>query len=527
MQQLQPVYDSLTAADWKFVQDIHDLYESFVPRVDAINRKINGVSLKLVPPIPYTVRTKDGQTIQMRGGYVPISYDTIASKHSEKRAAEATAQMALIAARQGSSVVDYFTKARVKQVKNRPISLDLAKSLKGVQDVIHYIHWREWSLDANKLLNAIDEPIRVHYGKSTLDEFKEWIVDITAGQHKIETESERIFSSIARNVSRASLAFNVISAAKQITGLPVSMAIVGKKNVANSFLKCMSGRKALKQMVMDKSNLMKVRGDTFLQNLADVNTKLEDQSAVNNFLDKWSYVLIAGMQQQVDMITWYAGYQKALGEGNDEERSIQLADRWLIDSQGSGLEIDLAKQERQRGAIRLLMVFSSYMETQLNTHHRIFTAPTSLGNKLHDLILVDIVPVAMATAIGAALTIGDDDDDLAAKFTSDLIYQFIGGFVGIRELSPVIEHFIRDGHVSSNGPAGLRMLKDLDTLAIQLDQGEFDIALAKSAVNIAGDLTGAPSGAINRAITGTAALAQNKTDNPGAIVFNYRGKLDQ
>ena len=68
------------------------------------------------------------------------------------------------------------------------------------------------------------------------------------------------------------------------------------------------------------------------------------------------------------------------------------------------------------------------------------------------------------------------------------------------------------------------MIADAGKLAVQVRQGEADDALRKSAINMAGDLTGIPSAQLNRTITGAKAIDEGKTSNPAAIVFGYKEK---
>jgi hypothetical protein len=54
----------------------------------------------------------------------------------------------------------------------------------------------------------------------------------------------------------------------------------------------------------------------------------------------------------------------------------------------------------------------------------------------------------------------------------------------------------------------------MNKLGVQVGQGELDMALFKAANNVGGLLFHYPAGQVNRAVEGTAALIDGKTDNP-------------
>ncbi len=83
-EQIQPVLDKLTASDWRFVQSVWDYFESFRPQIAEKERRVNGKEPDWVEPKAQTVRTADGQTLQLKGGYYPIKYDPRASNRADQ-----------------------------------------------------------------------------------------------------------------------------------------------------------------------------------------------------------------------------------------------------------------------------------------------------------------------------------------------------------------------------------------------------------------------------------------------------------
>lgn len=526
MAQVKPVLDTLTAADWKFVQGMWDHFESYRERVGDMEKLINGVEPEWVEARPFSVKAAGGEIIMMRGGYAPVIYDPRANGRAQSFAAEKDAKDMMQAARVASTVSKSFTKARVEEVKGRPLMLSLDAMIGGVQDTIHYLHWQPWIIDANRMIKALDAPLREHYGAEVVKQLREWAGDNAAGVRPARDAAERAVTNLARNVSFAGLAFNVLSAAKQVTGYSQSVAVIGAKWMGKGVAHTLkSPRKAYLEAV-EKSDFMKKRATTRMRDLAEVNNTVQDQGKVRDFLDKGGYAMMLAMQSAVDLPTWWGGYEKAINDGKDEIDAVAMADQAVIDAQGSGLQKDLSSIERATGAIRLLTGFMSFMNTTLNVNYRVFKSEQSVPAKAFDLVMVNAIPVALSMILAAALTPGDSGDDdpekVAKKLAADGLGFMLGQFVGLREIQQIGYAAMGMPQGDYGGAVGLRMFGDTLKLAKQVGQGSWDDAARKAAVNFAGDWFRLPAAQINRSVTGIEALAEGKTTNPGAILTGYQ-----
>ncbi|MCB1914009.1 MAG: hypothetical protein KDG53_19275, partial [Rhodocyclaceae bacterium] len=160
--QLKPVLQSLTAAEWHAVQAIWDHFETYRPQIAAKERRVYGKEPAWVEPRAFDVSTADGQNVSLRGGYYPIKYDPAASQRAEEHADAEGAQRQLRGAYTSATTRRSFTKARVEEVNGRPLLYSLAGVYGGVNDVIHDLAWHEWLIDTNRLLRSqtIDSAIR-------------------------------------------------------------------------------------------------------------------------------------------------------------------------------------------------------------------------------------------------------------------------------------------------------------------------------------------------------------------------------
>jgi len=524
--QIEPVLATLSAADWQFVQGMWDYYESFRPRVGAMERLINGVEPNWVEAVPLEVKTSDGITLQLRGGYAPVVYDPRANGKSASFADQKDAKAMMQAARVASTVSKSFVKARAEEVKGRPLLLSLNAMVGSLQDTIHYLHWQPWIIDANRLIKAMDAPMRRYYGSEVVHQLRQWTGDNAAGSQPTRNAAERKMVELARNVTFAGLAFNVLSAAKQVTGYTQSISVIGAKWMARGVAHAMRNPRQAYLQAVDKSSFMAKRATTRMRDLAEVNATVQDTGKVRKALDQGGYVMMLAMQSAVDVPTWWGGYEKAIDAGQDEDMAVALADQAVIDAQGSGLQKDLASLERATGAFRLLTGFMAFMNTTLNVNYRVLRSDQSVGAKAVDLVLVNALPTFMAMMLTAALTPGDSGEDdaekLATKYLKEQMNFMLGQLVGFREIAQLGAAFAGDPGGDYGGAVGTRMAADILKLAKQVGQGDIDAPLRKSVVNAAGDMFKLPAAQINRTINGIEALADGKTQNPGAVLTGYQ-----
>lgn len=530
--QVQPVLESLTAEELQAVQAIWDHFESYRPEIGAKEKRVYGREPEWVAPSPFIVSTKDGQQVTLRGGYYPIKYDPMASQRAEEHADAESAQRQLKGAYTSATTRRSFTKSRAEEVSGRPLLYSLAGVYSGVNDVIHDLAWHEWLIDTNRLLRSqtIDRAIRNHYGPEVKAQFKKWSEDIAEGDKASTDAGDIAVNYLRQSVSVAGLGFNVVSAAMQPLGITQSIVRVGAQWVGRGVSKYIAHPVRLTREVNEMSEFMANRARTRNRELNELRNQVEGQTAVKEFVGKYAYFLMMRFQQAVDVPTWWGAYEKAVAEGNDDDRAIALADQAVVDAQGGGMLKDQAGIERTDPKGKLFTVFYSFMNTALNLGVATGMTEKSRAKQAADYALLYVIPPLLAYALKAALTPGDSGDDdpekIAKKLLAAQIDYLMGMMVYVRELSDVAKTLAGANDLGRDyqGPAGLRLVADAGKFAHQVAQGDMDDSLRKSFVNIIGDLFGLPSAQINRTITGVKAIHEGKTDNPAAIAFGFQEK---
>lgn len=537
LEQVLPVMRNLTAADWQFVQQVWDFFESYRPQIGAMERRISGKEPAWVEPRPLTVQTKDGQEVQLRGGYYPIVYDPAESGRAEQFADAEAAKQMMKGAFVASTTRSSFIKGRAEKVTGRPVMLTWDALFRGANDVIHRLAWQEWVIDANRLIknDSVDEAIRTGYGAETVKQFKNAIRDIAAGENaQVDTLSKGL-NYVRSGAAVAGLGLNLMNAMLQPLGLSQSMVRVGTRWVAMGAAEWAKSPVGLVRQVHEKSEFMRNRSRTQQRELNEIRSVVQGKSEVQQKLDAIMFMPMTSLQLIADMPTWWGAYQKALAQAPVdmdaelvEERAVKLADQSVIDAQGGGQTKDLAAVQRSQ-LLKLFTVFYGYFSTTYNlgverAKATNFRSPLEVMHLAWDYLLLFSAPAVLATIMKSALTPGGEEDDpekLAKKLASEQISYLMGMMIGVREATSFVQGITGTSQYGGgySGPAGLRFFSDLGKLGKQVSQGELDEALRRSLVNVGGVLLHLPSGQVNKTLDGINALNEGKTDNPAALLF--------
>jgi hypothetical protein len=526
LDQVQPVLDTLTKDEWTVVQKVWDYFETLRPLIAAKEMRVFGKE-----PAWIDAGSPVTDALGMRGGYYPIKYDPAASQRAEEHADAEGARRQLQGAYGAATTRRSFTKTRAEEVTGRPLLYTMAGLYQGVNDVIHDLAWHEWLIDANRLLRstAIDTAIRSHYGPHMVRQLKSWRDAVAEGDGGAQEAIDMALGRLRQGVSAAGLAFNVMSALMQPLGATQSIVRIGAQHFARGAMQYLANPVKATREVHEQSEFMANRARTRWRELNELRNKVQGQTAAKQKLAQYSYLLMMQMQQTVDVPTWLGAYEKALAAGSDEERSRSLADQAVIDSQGGGQTKDLAAIERGGPAQKLFTVFYSFMNTAQNLGYASRNTGQSKAKVAADTLMIYVVPALLGSLLKDALVPGNSGDwddwrKIVRKLLGEQISYVMGMFVVGREFAEAGKTAAgaTDHPRAYAGPAGVRVISDVGTLAKQAKQGEFDDAFRKALVNVAGDILALPSAQINRTVTGAKAIKEGKTHNPAALVFGYQ-----
>jgi hypothetical protein len=530
IQQAEAVLDTLTEAEWNFVQGVWDYIAEFKPQVAALERRLTGVEPEWIEPAP--IKTKYGT---YKGGYFPVKYDAELSSRSESFEAATDLRMGMKGAFNASATRNGFTKARADAVMNRPILLSYNAIAQHVSEVTHRLAWQEWLIDSNRLLKALDNPIRQHYGAEILRTLRDTVVDIAAGDAPAKNGTETAINRLRVGSTVVGMGWRVTTALLQPSGLAQSWVRVGGKYMARGVAQFMKSPLASGEFVNSKSKLMTDRGRTMQREINEVLNTIRAGDKVSAFKASY-FTLIGKMQRTVDIPTWLGAYEKATDQLNlqnagsaDERKAIEeqaaaLADQSVLDAQSGGQLKDLAKVQRGSPLQKIFTNFYSYFSATYNLNveavrRTSFKSPSQVAMLATDLVLLNSVPVLFSVALKELLKgeCGEDLECLTKKLGHEQLGFLFGQMVLLREMGVAIDVAAGGQGFGYQGPAGLRFFADLYKLGQQANQGDADMAFFKAANQVGGALLHYPAGQINATVEGIMAIEEGKVDGMGIL----------
>lgn len=533
LQDVMPILSEFTAEQLKAAQEIWDLMDSYRPELAELERETKGKEPEWIEPRRLTIRSSDGQMVTLRGGYFPVVYDPALNQRVADQQESEEASRAARAAKARSVTQQSFTKARANEVNGRPLLLTLDAVFSGIEAVIHDLSFRRYSIDAGKLLRSkrIQDAIREHYGAESIRQLRNFVDDLVAGPQRLNDSGERASSFIRQNVSASGLALNVVNWTQQPFGIHNAVVRLGggaegAKWVGLGMVKYMKNPVAATREAMQASAFMKNRPRTRFRELNEIRNKVQFEG----LRAKVTPFMMSGMvysQLIADTVAWHAARARAVHENPaiDDESLIAVADQVVRDSQGGGEMVDLSAIERGSPMMKLFTVFFNFQNTGTNLAYLSLNTRRGAAKRAVDMFMVFVMPVLVNHLAKEIFRPGDDDkdkDEILKKLLVDQLTYLTGSFAFVREINTATEKLFGEGYGGYQGPSGLRPFVDLAKLAEQANQGEMDDAMRKAIVNMAGDVFGAPSAAINRAITGAQALHEGKTENPLVIGFGFK-----
>ena len=493
----QAVIDSLEQADWDFVNGLIKQIDAFWSEISSQERRMNGYAPGKVKAEPF--RSRLG--IQP-GGYFPISYDVNRSpKNRRSKIAEQTAYVVGSAA--NKTTAHGHAMARSQGLGPLNLSLDVAS--RHITQVIHDLSYREPLADISKWMGdrRFRETIHDYFGPAKLETLEAWRGDM-ARRDMSQNFADRALRYVRNGVSIMTLGFNVGSAAVQIAGIGPSMQRVGVVNFARGFSRLFHNPEQAEtglKFIYGKSEFMKTRNDTMIREVREALRQLRGTGRLDSIRSA-AYWMITKAQTMVDAPTWMAAYEKSLAEGKADDAAIKIADQVVADTQGSGLAADLTGVQRSQFT-QLFTVFFTPAVVTFNSSanaiaefRRAGLSPQSVGQLVLDFLTIYMIPAAITVGIKAAMgaAVGGADDDketIKHKIAMETVASVFNNFVGVRELSGIIEGF------SYSGPAGVRPIAEVGRSIQQLsqlydgDKGGFqadqlDAGLAKALANVTG-----------------------------------------
>lgn len=530
--------------DWEFVQDVWDMVNGYWPEISALEKRRKGVTPKKVEGDPfyaeYATATPgpNGGTmtgsIQMKGGYFPISPDPSRSIRAQEQSADQWAREMSMGMGAASMTRRNHTKARIGTGQEaRPLWLSFGVIPRHMNMVLRDLELGEATHNAQRFMRqpTIKAGVVDRLGMEAYTTMDLWLKDVAVGDLPTGDAFTAIVDRLRANASIAYMGFSISTLVQQFTGLTNSAAAMGSGGrgwkwvgVGMKQLRRAYSRDGEMNMaaIYEASEFMANRTATMTRDINETMQLFEGK--VGNKLglppgyQKIFLMHIQKAQSIVDAVTWLGALEQARREGKADDVAVEYADN-IVRSQASGLLQDLSGLERgsftnanrfNRWA-KMFTFMYSYYGAKFNLVYGKY-ADYQAGRASAIEATVDVISLIWVDALLSAIVMGrlpdedDSDDDFAVRWLKWMTQQPANMFPMVREVSSALQGF--DG--SAGGAFG-GFIKAASDLYTQVNQGEVDAAFARATVMFVGLTIGLPATQINRLIN-VAERASNGKD---------------
>jgi GNAT superfamily N-acetyltransferase len=521
---VQTALQTLDARDWAFVQEAWDYIDSYWPAIKETQKRRIGIAPPKVEANAFTVTTRDGQQVELKGGYYPLKYnsrlDAKARQHEMDQAFERMRAGTLSSAQSKYG----HTQERVGSGK-QPVMLSMTVLHSHINNVIMDLALGDAVNYVDRVLtrSQVRQALISTGNLDALETWKLWLKDTATGEIGARTGTEQVAQFVRLGFTKSKVGFNAMTVVLQLTGLAQTIPVVGSKHVGQAALDMAGRPRAAIRQVMDDSAFMRTRYElnTFNKDIAAVQDALRSGAPVGKgsgfiggFINavravqlppqmvNWAFFGIRQTQILVDTTTWLAGYRKAAGMGKSHAEAVLYADGIVENAQTSGMFSDRAAIERgtfsettrQSEFVKLWTTLGSYMLAKGNiafeSYRRTdFRSPSSILGFGSDVLLLFAAEALLMAAIKGGWP--DDDESWWWWTTKTVVTQATGTIPLIREVPGM-------AYGGGNTPIGATA-GDIYRAYQQTSQGEVDEGLIKAYTNLIGTATGLPSAQINRA----------------------------
>jgi hypothetical protein len=361
--------ENLTKEDWQAIQKIWDLIDGYWPQIAELQKRLTGVVPEKVERV--TVETPFG-TIE--GGYYPLVFDSEYSYKTFTRDQKQSVSELLEANFLRPATKKGHTIERVGSA-GLPVKLDIGVISQHINNVIHDLAYREAVLSVDKVIQdkRTQDAVERVAGKEVHRMLRPWLANVASSNRMMLEPGEEIAKFFRKNATIVNMGFKLTTGIVQPLGYTQSIEMLGEKWAMHGLAQFYGNplkAKALKELVFEKSVMMRNRMNSFDRDIHDSIAKLKKEKGPISEVQQWAFTHIGFMDMAVSIPTWKAGYDKSLAEGMSEKDAVAQADKIIRMSQSAGGTKDLAMIAQGNEYKRLLTMFYTYFSSMYNLMRR-------------------------------------------------------------------------------------------------------------------------------------------------------------
>ena len=359
---MMQVLGKLTAKDWKLIQGVWDMLETYVPDIREHEVACSGVDPRMIEAMPSTVMSADGEMVNLRGGYYPIRYD------GEKSIRVADLDEAHALFKSGSvfaATTDHsYTKSRALRV-NRPLLLETTTLFDHLLEVGYDIAMRKPIMDVHRVLKdeRIQTLIANSYGQGMTRAVNNWLKELASSQRVAMSRDEKLLKALRTRASVAFVGFRVQAIPLDMVQNVLTAAWKhGAKVTLDSIARSLLSFDYIDQykFAVSKSPFLRDKYSHLDQNLADLRRSIFEESKFRKYLDMAFFAPDMAADFLVQVPIWRHFYDKALMEGKTEHEAITIAESKIKEIGTDTTKPGLSAIQRGTEAQKLYRMFYSY-----------------------------------------------------------------------------------------------------------------------------------------------------------------------
>ena len=496
---LRPEFDqalsALRKSELEFVQGVWDTLNGLLPDIKAKALRVSGVEPKLKKVTPFQVKTVDGHTVEMQGGYYPLKGDPVLNDVGRRQQ-----DPSLLDARGFSRPTTSTSHLKEVTGATYRLMLDYEHVLsQHLADVINDTAAGEaidqvYRFISNKRVRQI---IQETLGEKEANEFLPWLQDFANNKKGDPNEGGpliRFLMSRRTGMVAARLGGNLGSYLVQAGDIFKALADPDVKTsyIAKAFLDIRRNPSDVIEQIREMSpNEMRHREENFNREIRDMLTSKtifdEKKAAVTEFVMQGFQV----MDRLVTFPVWLARYRQGLAEHGNSEQAIREADRVIARSFQAGDPRNMSRMMREQGMMKLFTTFQG----DANTWYGLISSSVRSGNPRS--ISLGIMALIFEQIVGQAIKnrLPDKDENKAGWLFEQALLAGVGKIPVFGDLAQFSIDKLKGKHASLENPTMQTMEKIFSVPKSVYDygQGKEDFqAVAQDAVEAAGLWLGIP-----------------------------------
>jgi hypothetical protein len=475
---IQAALSQLTAQELAYVQAKWNYINTFWPDIKNLEEAMVGVAPEKIEASPFTVRSADGQVVEMQGGYYPLKYDSRlgVSQSLQQQFVET------VAGGTGDVSIGYasgatkhgWTNNRVGSA-GKAVDLSLTVFNGHIVNVIHDLTHRRAVRDVARLYARKDvrEAIVQTAGQQLYDSIRPWLARVANPNQTFDPSFvEKMFAKARAGTTVVNMGLKATTAVVQIVGLSNSAEYIGPKWMRKGLVSAFTadrkagvgagiggslgflvagpvgagigggiggwvgGMQAARAKVMAMSTEMENRRTNYNRDVRDIAV---GKGGKWSRRDEFFFSFVGMMDMVVSVPTWMGAYQQSFAElsPNNHEDAVAYADSVVRMTQGSGSPKDLSRIQGGPELRKLVTMHYTFFSRLYGQFRR---AGTNLQEGRYGVARFAAASayIWFADAIISEIISGrgpDDDEDWKEWATVEMLRYPLSTVVGLREMA--------------------------------------------------------------------------------------------